>query len=128
VQGATGKSLSLVDVTTAGASSFECKAGGVATVQVDLCNRGAAPLRPDETEIALVNANQPTRVLCQQRNAAAIDPGKCIEVTCDVPAPARAEPFDLQILGDPKAQVSECNENNNVSIISRVSCGPDVPR
>jgi hypothetical protein len=123
VQGATGKSLSLVDVTTAGAAKFECDSEGTATVQIDLCNRGASPVRSDATEIALVNAAERTRVLCRQRNEQAIQPGACIEVSCDISAPDRANPIDLQILGDPLAQVEECNEDNNVSIISRVSCG-----
>jgi hypothetical protein len=123
VQGATGKSLSLVDVTTAGASTFECDNRGMATVTVDLCNRGATPLRPDETEIAIVDQAQRTRVLCTQRNPRAIDPGRCIEVACQLAAPDRANPIDLEIFGDPKSQVGECNENNNVSVISRVSCG-----
>jgi FG-GAP-like repeat len=129
VQGATGRSLSLADVTTAGVSTFDCKPGlGLATVHVDLCNRGASALRPDETAIAMVNPAERTNILCQQRNKEAIDPGQCVVVDCDVPAPPRGEPFDLQILGDPSNQVSECNENNNVSIISHVSCVADVPR
>jgi hypothetical protein len=127
VQGATGKSLSEVDVTTAGAAKFECDRQGIAKVQIDLCNRGARALRPDETEIALVNAQQRTNVLCTQRNEKAVEPGQCVVVSCDVPASSRT-PVDLEILGDPGSQVEECNENNNVSVISRVSCGPDVPR
>jgi hypothetical protein len=128
VQGATGKSLAQVDVTTAGAAKFECdRRQGIAKVQIDLCNRGARALRPDETEIALVNALEKTRVLCTQRNEEAIEPGQCVAVNCDVPAPGRT-PVDLEILGDPGAQVEECNEFNNVSVISRVSCSADVPR
>jgi hypothetical protein len=34
----------------------------------------------------------------------------------------QSPPFDLQILGDPLAQVNECYEGNNVSVISRVAC------
>jgi hypothetical protein len=128
VQGTTGKSLSLADVTTAGASSFECNPTlGMATVHVDLCNRGAAPVPAQGAEIALVDDQRPTSVLCRQRNAAEIPIAKCVEVACDIPAPPRSSPMDLRILGDATDEVDECNENNNVSIIARVSCGGDGP-
>lgn len=130
VQGATGKSLTLADVTTAGASTFTCQpAQNLATVQVDLCNRGGRALRANETEVALINPAEPTRLLCQERNAQAIEPGRCLQVTCDVPVIPNTPAFDLQILGDPASQVNECFEGNNVSVISRIACDPQlVPR
>jgi hypothetical protein len=129
VQGTTGKSLSLVDVTTAGVPTFDCKpAQRLATVTVDLCNRGATLLRQDQTEIALVNMAQPTNVLCQARNDRDIKSGECIEVSCDVPVAPRTAPFDLMIMGDPLSQVDECIEDNNRSMISGVVCQPEVPQ
>lgn len=128
VQGTTGKSLSLVDVTTAGVPTFECKPGErVATVTVDLCNRGATMLRENQTEIALVNMAQPTNVLCRQSNNRDIDSGECIEVSCDVPVSPRAAPFDLMIMGDPLLQVDECIEDNNRSMISGIVCQSTDP-
>jgi hypothetical protein len=128
VQGASGKSLSLVDVTTAGVPTFECKPGeDLATVTVDLCNRGAAMLRQNQTEIALIDIDQPTNVLCRQANDRDIDAGECIEVSCDVPVSPRAAPFDLMIVGDPQLQVDECIEGNNRSMISGVGCQSNDP-
>jgi hypothetical protein len=123
VQGETGRSLSLADVTTAGVPTFTCRPEmNQATVQVDLCNRGANPLRAEETEIALVDAANRTNVLCQQRNEEAIPVGRCISVTCDIPIVAGAEPINVLIMGDPLSQVEECFENNNLSLISQISC------
>jgi hypothetical protein len=128
VQGTTGKSLSLVDVTTVGVPTFDCKpAEGLATVTLDLCNRGATMLREDQTEIALINMDQPTNVLCRQRNDRDINPGECIELSCDIPVLPRSAPFDLMIMGDPLRQVDECIEDNNRSLISGVVCQSDVP-
>jgi hypothetical protein len=128
VQGTTGKSLSLVDVTTAGVPTFECKPGErVATVTVDLCNRGATMLRENQTEIALIDIAQPTNVLCRQSNDRDIDSGECIEVSCDVPVSPRAAPFDLMIMGDPLLQVDECIEDNNRSMISGIVCQSNDP-
>jgi hypothetical protein len=128
VQGASGKSLSLVDVTTAGVPTFECKPGqSLATVTVDLCNRGATMLRQNQTEIALIDIDQPTNVLCRQANDRDIDAGECIEVSCDVPVSPRAAPFDLMIVGDPQLQVDECIEGNNRSMISGIVCQSNDP-
>jgi VCBS repeat protein len=131
VQGTTGRSLTLADVTTAGVPAFECNSGlGTATVTVDLCNRGAVALRPEEAEIALVDARpeRATNVLCRQRNEEAIDSGDCVEVKCDIPVPPRQDPFDVLIMGDPTDQVHECYEQNNRSLLSRVSCDPLGPQ
>jgi hypothetical protein len=129
VQGTSGKSLSLVDVTTSGVPSFECKpAQSLATVKWDLCNRGATMLRQDETEVALFNMAQPTKVLCQQRNDVDINPGECVEVSCDIPVSPRSAPFNLMITGDPLGQVAECIEDNNRSMIAGVVCQSDVPQ
>ncbi|HTV20468.1 MAG TPA: VCBS repeat-containing protein, partial [Polyangiaceae bacterium] len=129
VQGTTGKSLSLVDVTTAGVPTFDCKpAQNLATITVDLCNRGAVMLREDETEVAMVNMAEPAKILCQQRNDRDVDVGECIEVSCDIPVAPRSAPFNLMIMGDPLLQVDECLEDNNRSMISGIVCQPDVPR
>jgi len=129
VQGATGRSLSLADVTTAGVPTIDCNPRvGLATVEVDLCNRGVVELAAGETEIALVREDEPTTVLCQQRNDSALGSGECATISCDIPVTPRAEPFNVLIVGDALDQVSECGENNNRSVISRVSCAPDVPR
>jgi VCBS repeat protein len=131
VQGTTGRSLTLADVTTAGVPAFKCNPSlGTATVTVDLCNRGAVALRPDEAEIALVDARpeRTTNVLCRQRNEEAIESGKCAEVECDIAVPPGQDPFDVMIMGDPTDQVRECYEQNNRSLLSRVSCDPLGPQ
>jgi len=129
VQGATGRPLSLADVTTAGSADFECKpAVSQATVTVDLCNRGTVALRPGDAEIALVRSDRATQILCQKSNEELLESGQCAEIACDIPVTPSAPPFDVSILGDPAAKIRECFEGNNRAIISGVGCGPDVPR
>ena len=107
---------------------FIAAAQNLATVRVDLCNRGATRLRRGETGVAVVNMAAPTNILCQEQNEAEIDVGECVTLSCDVPVSPRAEPFDLMILGDPLAQVEECFEANNAALIYGVSCQNVVPR
>jgi hypothetical protein len=129
VQGTTGQSLSLADVTTAADPTVVCKPDqGLATVTVGVCNRGANPLAAEQTEIALRDQARPTQILCQQRNPRAIANGSCIEISCDIPVTPGAAPMDVMVMGDPGDEVKECYEANNLSFIQRVSCarsGPD---
>jgi hypothetical protein len=127
IQGATGSSLGLVDVTTAGVAAFKCLDGqNLAEVTVDLCNRGSAPLQPADASLELVEAARPTNVLCRKANTElvtqALAPGSCTEVICTIPVTAGAAPFNVVIVGDPADRVEECYEDNNSSIIARVSC------
>jgi hypothetical protein len=78
--------------------------------------------------VALVDPTRPTTVLCTKRNDRAIPSGACNTLRCDIPVTPGAAPFNVQILGDPGSEVGECVESNNISIISRVSCGPTGPQ
>jgi hypothetical protein len=128
VQGATGRSLALADLTTAGDPSVDCNPNrGIATLTVGVCNRGANALRAEEAEIALRDQARPTQILCQQRNPTAIASGSCIEINCDIPITPGGAPIDVMIMGDPTEQVNECYEANNLSFIQRVSCAPAGP-
>jgi hypothetical protein len=129
VQGSTGRSLSLADVTTAGVPTIDCNpSAGLATVTVDLCNRGAVDLAAEQAELVLVREDELTTVLCRQRNENALRSGRCTEITCEIPVTPRAAPFNVLILGDALEEVDECSENNNRSLISRVSCTSDIIR
>lgn len=131
VQGETGASLNLVDLTTAGLAAFDCVRGqNAAVVTVDLCNRGNAPLQPEDASMALVQSDQPANVLCRKENTEIMTqnlaPGACASVQCTIPTPARGA-IDVTILGDPTNRIVECYENNNSSVISGISCLGDGP-
>jgi hypothetical protein len=127
VQGKTGSSLNQPDITTAGLPEFTCMASqDLADVTVDLCNRGLDPVENAEASIALVRSGQPTLGLCRlQWNSQLLGAGKCEQVTCTIPVIKGAAPFDITIVGDYGAGLDECNEFNNTSLISRVSCPVD---
>lgn len=127
VQGETGSSLGLVDVTTAGLAAFDCIEGqNLAEVTVDLCNRGNAPLQPEDASLDLVERGRPENVLCRKTGTElitqALAPGSCAEVKCAIPVAAGAAALDVEVRGDPAGRVTECYENNNNSVIARVSC------
>jgi hypothetical protein len=123
VQGETGASLDLADVTTAGLPNFECVGNqGRALVSVDVCNRGLRTMGANATDLVLVRADAPSNVLCTIPSGDPLEPGFCRPLSCEIDA--GPTPFDITIIGDPSAKVSECNENNNRSLISRVSCVP----
>ncbi len=125
VQGKTGSSLNRPDITTAGLPQFTCIASqNLADVTVDLCNRGLDPVEKAEASVALVRTDQATPELCRLQNSQVLAAGKCEPVTCTIPVTKGAAPFDITIYS---AGLDECDEANNTSFISRVSCPVDIP-
>jgi hypothetical protein len=121
VQGATGFSLDKVDLTTSGVPKFDC-VGSTAKVHVDVCNRGLEPAGPGTATAALIEAGNPRKVLCRLTSTAALAPGQCVDLSCDVPITPGGPRFDITIMGDANSQLEECNEGNNQSTISGVYC------
>jgi hypothetical protein len=128
VQGQTGSSLDKADITTAGLPQFTCiPRRDFATVTVDLCNRGLLPLDAGEAALALVHTNQPSLGVCPPlANTEPLGAGECVKVGCDVPVRKGAAPFDITIMGDWRSALEECNEFNNTSLISRISCPKEI--
>jgi VCBS repeat protein len=123
VQGETGASLDLADVTTAGLPTFECIGNqSRAKVTMDVCNRGLRTMGANAADVVLVREDAPSNVLCTIPSGEALESGFCRPVSCEIDA--GPTPFNITIIGDPSAKVDECNENNNRSLISRVSCVP----
>ena len=124
VQGETGASLDKPDITTAGLPQFKCNDfQDLATVTVDVCNRGLLPLRAGEVSLALVHSDRLNLGVCApMTNTAPIGAGECVEMACDAQVIKGAPPFDITVMGDYRAEHDECNEFNNTSLISRVSC------
>jgi hypothetical protein len=121
IQGATGSSLELPDLTTAALAGYTC-AGPRAEVRVQVCNRGLAPLETGEANVALVEATNRTNVLCSPTNTNRLAAGSCEELECLVTTPPNGGRFDITVMGDPRSSVTECSEFNNESTIAGVFC------
>jgi len=122
VQGATGISLDLPDVTTVGIPGYKCQANQQALVKVQVCNRGLRPLGAGKSTLALVEANNPTNVLYTTATTQDLASGACQDVSASVKVPSSNSSFDIMIMGDPNSAVPECDEGNNTSLISNVYC------
>jgi hypothetical protein len=123
VQGKTGISLELPDVTTSVDPVPKCLQNrAVAQLTVNLCNRGLLTLDSGKVQVAMAQADT-NRVLCTLPNTKALRSGVCEEVTCDVPVPSQNPGIDIAVLADPSSAVRECTEGrNNTSLISIVFC------
>ncbi|MEO8184537.1 MAG: VCBS repeat-containing protein [Deltaproteobacteria bacterium] len=128
VQGKTGISLELPDITVSGNPVVSCLMNqAVAKVSLNLCNRGLLELPEGKVRVALAQANN-SRVLCDRPNTSVLRSGKCEVVTCDVPVPNQNPGIDIAVLADPSSAVRECTKGkNNTSLVSNVFCQA-VPR
>jgi hypothetical protein len=123
VQGKTGISLELPDLTVSGNPVVSCLPGQPqARVSLNLCNRGLLTLDAGQVHVALAQA-QTTSVLCDKPNATVLRSGKCETVTCDVPVPSTNPGIDIAVLADPNNSLRECTKGkNNTSLVSNVFC------
>jgi len=123
VQGATGVSLELADLTTTVNPVFACQTNQpIAQVSVDLCNRGTRTLAVGKASVALMQQGNPSNVLCSKPNTKELLAGGCESIVCDVQVPRANEGFNIIAMGDRASSVSECNEVNNMSTITNVFC------
>jgi len=123
VQGKTGISLELPDLTVSGNPVVSCLPGqSVARVSLNLCNRGLLELDAGKVHVALAQS-QTTKVLCDKPNTTVLRSGKCEAVTCDVPVPGTNPGIDIEVLADPNNSLRECTKGkNNTSLVSNVFC------
>ena len=128
VQGSTGVSLELVDLTTTIDPAFACQTSvSIAQVSVKLCNRGRRTLAAGRGSVALMEEGNPSNVLCTKPNAKELLSGACETIGCDVPVPDTNRNFNIMVMGDRGSAVAECNERNNMSTLTNVFC-QIVPR
>jgi hypothetical protein len=116
------------DLTAFGADAPPCREGDlVQPLEAQVCDRGtlSAPAR------ALVEFRidaQDGELACSVTTSAAIEPGACVEVSCDWLGTPINEEHDLWVIVDPPAggpgALSECHEANNLAFAEHVRCPP----
>ncbi|MEY4550812.1 MAG: hypothetical protein RL685_7007 [Pseudomonadota bacterium] len=123
VQGATGISLQLADLTVSGVSQVRCLGNqGRAEVSANLCNRGLLPLAVGAAKLSMFEGSGATP-LCEKGNASALTSGKCEVVKCEIAVPDRTPGFSLRMVADPADSVPECTQGtSNSDLVSNVFC------
>lgn len=109
--------------TTAGASiSFACSSSGAATLNVEVCNRGALPVGDGVPVGFYVGA----MLICSAQTTVALFPGECESVSCiwNTPPTTSSMAVDVTVVADDGNTVNECKEGNNIGGIFGVHCQP----
>ncbi|MEO8184538.1 MAG: VCBS repeat-containing protein [Deltaproteobacteria bacterium] len=128
VQGATGVSLQLADLTVSASPVVKCSTlGGRATLSANLCNRGLLDVPVDKVNIRMAPASSPGSSLCELANKTVLRSGKCEPVTCEVAVPTRSANFDVLVMADSTQAVAECTEGaSNTALITNVYCSESI--
>ncbi len=129
VQGETGASVNIADLTTSGLANFQCLANGLrVTLNIELCNRGLLPLEAGEASAALARQVEGrTELLAEVTLDDSLEPGQCERRNVQIPRRDGEPPFDVAVVGDPNNDIDECTESNNRGTIANVFCAP-APR
>jgi hypothetical protein len=126
VQGTTGISLQLADLTVVASPVVKCPRQGRATLSANVCNRGLLEVPAGKISVRMAPASALGSALCEVANKTVLRSGKCEPVTCDIDVPSQNSQFDVEVWADSGKAVAECAEGiNNTSLISNVFCtGP----
>ncbi len=106
-------------------ASVTCTGSGMATVTIDVCNRGTEPVG-DGVNVAVYDGKPPgATVGCVAQTMMHLAPGTCTMVTCDW-AGAPTSPVDSSVVvdddGTGKGGNTECREENNSFVMRGVTC------
>jgi hypothetical protein len=108
--------------STAGAATFPNCSSNVATLEVEVCNRGSAPVGAGVVVGFYVASQQ----VCQTTTTSALAPGECAPVSCvwDSPPTSSATAVDVDVIVNDGGGVTECKSGNNDGLIKGVFCTP----
>lgn len=111
--------------TTAGASVFNGCSDGAATLSIDICNRGAAPVGSG----LAVSFSVAGEVVCTAATTGPLEPEECESVSCvwNEPPTTDGTAVDVDVLVNGDGDVTECKSENNDGIVQGVFCPEDVP-
>ena len=113
---------SAVPDDTAGAAQFDGCGNGVATLSVDICNRGAAP----EGAGVVVGFYVAGVKVCEGETSQPLDPEQCELVSCawSMPPATTDAAVDVDVIANDGGAVTECEDGNNHGTITGVYCQP----
>lgn len=107
---------------TAGAALFDSCSGGEAVLQVNVCNRGAAP------QAAGMNVGFYVMgvLVCQAETSMPLLPDECEMVSCTWASPPQSPgaAVDVDVVANDGGDISECKDGNNAGVVQDVWCAP----
>ncbi len=111
--------------TTAGASVFDGCDGTTAVLEIDICNRGAAPVGAGLEVSFSFEGDE----ICTAETTGPLDPEECESVSCEWTDPPSGEDqaVEVDVVVNAGGDVTECKSENNDGIIQGVFCPDDVP-
>lgn len=109
------------DATVRG-GRVDCTDSGARLVAL-ACNRGTAPL-PDGTLVGFYNGDPDMGGLriCSVPTPRPLEPGQCIELTCDWRDVPTRTPTTVHLRIDDDRSSTECHEGNNLGTLTNVIC------
>lgn len=124
VQGESGISLELADLTVSGVGEVRCLGNqGRAELTANLCNRGLLDLPAGAAKLQMFEAEASGTALCERSNSNPLPTGRCEAVKCEMGVPDRTPGFNVRIVADPADEVAECTQgDSNSAVIANVFC------
>lgn len=112
--------MSDVGDATAGVANGATCQNGEATLVVDVCNRGAAPVGADISVGFYDNGT----LVCEAMTLGPLQPGECEEVSCVWASPPSqaADAVDIDVYANDGQEMTECKTENNQGLIHEVYC------
>lgn len=107
------------DVTAQAGSFFTC-AGGQATFEEPICNRGTAPIAAGVNVGFYVNGMK----VCSAQTTQAIAVGKCVTVSCTwaTPPGTKGSEVNVSVVADDGGATPECDKSNDQGLVTDVYC------
>ena len=114
------------DLTAKKNTTLTCDKEGNMTLKVKLCNRGTQPVAAGVPVTFYNGAPASGKVICTAKSTAQLDPGQCEDLTCLWNGAPVGSPTDVYAVADDdgtgKGGTTECEEENNTTLIKGVSC------
>jgi hypothetical protein len=105
---------------TAGAFLFERCSGTAAVLEIDVCNRGAAPVGAGVPVGFYVEGE----LVCEAATEGPLEPEECerVECTWSSPPTSEASAVDVDVVVNEGGDIAECKGGNNDGIVQTVYC------
>jgi hypothetical protein len=112
--------MSDVGDATAGVTNGAVCQGGEATLTVEVCNRGAAPVGSDIDVGFYVGGS----LVCSTLTTKPLQPGTCEEISCtwSTPPTQATDAVDVDVFANDNQDMTECKTANNQGLIHDVYC------
>lgn len=114
------------DLTAKKQTQLSCDGESNMTLKMRLCNRGTQPVAAGVPVTFYNGPPSSGNVICTAKSQAQLDPGTCEDLSCVWQSAPVGSPTDVYVVADDdgtgKGGTTECEEENNTTLIKGVSC------